>query len=175
MHLPYYQNDFITVSSNLQKSICATPGGWRPHFFQKRQQTKVKEKTTKRLNKKKKGCEPEDSQRCEPENSLSYFPYLHKPVVTIHIAGTPPRRLGGCERKNTFCAAFYKNSLHKKLITMVLMGFACDMVQEEWRTVAPRQHIVEAGLPPHPGPKLHGFNKAVMESLGNPCKTFFEV
>ena len=27
------------------------------------------------------------------------------------------------------------------------------MMQEEWRTVAPKQHIVETGLPPHPGPR----------------------
>ena len=27
-------------------------------------------------------------------------------------------------------------------------------MQEEWRTFAPKQAIVEAGLPPHPGPML---------------------
>lgn len=36
---------------------------------------------------------------------------------------------------------------------MVLVVFICDMSQEEWRTVAPKQAIVEQGVPPRPGPK----------------------
>ena len=112
----------------------------------------------KQMCENRKGCEPEDSQRCEPENSLplhfSQRSYFHKPVFTsINIEGTPPRQQGRCVRKKTFCEAHFHSSVHIRLTIMVLLGFVCDMMQEEWRIIAPKQHIVETGLPPHPGPR----------------------